>query len=148
MKSHIAAIRAITAEFAGQFIRPFLWIACGIILSLLAVVALLVYLVSEWWLLLLVPIIMITLVGVIVWLVVQFILKTLSPPLNAQQKNATKEFVGKLESTIETIQTPYPVIMFYIIRDIVFRRDSGFISETTDRSKTLKPDFEALRQLF
>ena len=125
-----------------------MWIALGILLTLLAIVGLLAYLVSEWWLLLLVPIIIVSLVGLIIWLVVRFILKSLSPRLNAQQKNTTKEFVGHLEQTVEAIRTPYPIIIFFIIRDIVFRRDAGFISEVTQQSTTLKPEFEKLRQLF
>ena len=148
MKSHITTIRAVTAEFAGQFIRPFMWIALGIILTLVAIVGLLVFLLSEWWLLLLVPIIIISLAMLITWLVVQFILKTLSPRLDTQQKNATKEFVSKLEFAIETMQTPYPVIMFYIIRDIIFKRDAGFISEVAQKSKSLRPDYEELTRLF
>jgi hypothetical protein len=148
MKTHIAAIRAITSEFAQQFVRPFLWIALGIVLTLLIIVGLLAFLVSQWWLLLLIPILIISLVGTIMWLIVRFALKSLSPPLDARQKSATKEFVSKLESTIETVKTPYPIIIFYVIRDIVMRRDSGFISEITQRSKTLRPDFEELRQLF
>lgn len=148
MKPNIAAVRAVTAEFASQFIRPFLWIGCGIILTLLVIVSVLVYLVSEWWLLLLIPIVILSLAGLIAWLIVRFILKTLSPRLNVQQKNATKEFVGKLNSTIETVQTPYPIIIFYIIRDIITRKDNGFIQGVATTSKTLRPDFDELRSLF
>lgn len=148
MKSHISAIRAVTAEFAQQFIRPFLWITLGIILTLLIIIALLAFMVSQWWLLLLIPLVIISLVGAVIWLAVQFALKTLSPRLDVQQQHATKDFVTKLQFATETIQTPYPVIIFYIIRDIVLRRDDGFINEVTQQSKALRPDFEELRALF
>lgn len=148
MKSHISAIRAITAEFAGQFIRPFIWIALGVAVTLLFVTSLLAYLVSHWWLLLLIPITILSLAGLIIWLIVRFILKSLSPHMDSQQQTVTKEFVAKLEQTVETLRTPYPMIMLFIVRDIVMRRDAGFISEVTQQSRTLKPEFEKLRSLF
>jgi hypothetical protein len=35
-----------------------------------------------------------------------------------------------------------------VVRDIILRKDTGFISEVTQQSKTLRPDFEELKQLF
>lgn len=148
MKSHIAAIRAVTVEFALQFIRPFLWWGLGIIGGLLIVVAILAFTVSQWWWLLALPIVLLGLVGVVVWLIVRFIATQLSPKLNPQQKVATKKFVTKIHYVTETVQTPYPLIMFRIIKDIITRTDEGFIQEVTQQSTTLRPDFEELRKLF
>lgn len=148
MKANITAIRAITAEFARQFIQPFLWVGLGLIILMTIAVGSLAFALSQWWWLLLAPIILFGVVGTVIWLLVRFILNRVSPRLNAKQKSATKQFVTKLQTTTETIQTPYPVIVFYVIRDIILRKDSGFISEVTQRSKTLKPDFEELTRLF
>jgi hypothetical protein len=148
MQANIKAIRAITAEFAQEFVRPFVWISLGVIITLVIIVGLLAYFISGWWLLLLVPIILIALIGTAIWLAAQFTLKTLAPKMNVQQKNETKNFVTKLQFAVETLQTPYPIIIFYVIRDIVLRRDSGFISQVTQHSRALKPDFEELKRLF
>lgn len=148
MKANIIAIRAITAEFARQFVQPFLWLGVGIMAMLLLLVGLLAFTFSQWWWLLVIPIVLLGLVGIVVWLLVRFILGRISPRLDGQQKAATKQFVTKLQFATETIQTPYPIIIFYVIRDIILRRDSGFISELTQQSKTLRPDFEELKKLF
>jgi uncharacterized membrane protein len=148
MKPSISAMRAITAEFARQFVRPFLWIGLGMIAVIVCLMAILAFTLSPWWWLLTVPIAALGLVGLVIWILVRFILGQVSPHLNQQQKTATKQLVTKLQSATETIQTPYPVIVFYVIRDIILRRDSGFISQVTQQSKTLRPDFEALKKLF
>ncbi|MET0980118.1 MAG: hypothetical protein ABWX90_02580 [Candidatus Saccharimonadales bacterium] len=148
MKTHIAAIRSVTVEFAMQFIRPFLWWGIGIIGSLVIAIAVLAFAVSQWWWLLAIPVALLGLAVIIIWLVVRFIAVRLSPRLNAEQKIATKKFVSKIHFMTETAQTPYPVIMFQIIKDIITRNDNGFIQEATQQSTTLRPDFEALRKLF
>jgi hypothetical protein len=148
MKSSIAAIRAVTAEFARQFVRPFWWVGIGMIAVMVAIMTILALTLSAWWWLLAIPIAIVGLIGLVIWFLVGFILKRVSPSLNQKQKTATKHFVTKLQLATETIQTPYPVIAFYVVRDIILRRDTGFISEVTEQSKTLRPDFEHLRQLF
>jgi hypothetical protein len=148
MKTHIAAIRAVTVEFAMQFIRPFLWWGIAIIGSVFIAIAVLAFTVSQWWWLLAIPVVLLGLAVTVIWLVVRFILARLSPQLNIEQKIATKKFVSKIHYVTETVQTPYPVIMFQIIKDIITRTDKGFIQEITQQSTTLRPDFEELRKLF
>ena len=148
MKPNITAIRAITAEFVGQFVRPFFWVALGILACLVIITILLAINISPWWWLLAIPVVMLGIVGTVIWLIVRFILSRLSPRLTTEQRTATKGFVTKLQFTKDTIQTPYPLIIFYVIRDIILRRDRGFISEVTEHSRTLKPDFEKLKGLF
>lgn len=148
MKASITAIRAITAEFARRFIQPFIWVGLGLIILMIVSVGSLAITLSPWWWLLLAPIIIFGIAGTVVWLLVRFILNRISPHTNAAQRKAVKHFVTKLQTTTETIQTPYPVIVFYVVRDIILRKDSGFISEVTQQSKTLKPDFDNLTKLF
>jgi hypothetical protein len=148
MNTNIAAIRAITAEFARQFVQPFLWIGLGVISCLVILTILLALNLSPWWWLLAIPVVILGIAATIIWLVVRLILTGLSPRLNSTQKTATKQFVAKIQFAKDTIQTPYPVMIFYVIRDIIFRRDKGFLSEVSEHSRTLKPDFEALKKLF
>jgi hypothetical protein len=148
MKSNVSAIRAVTAEFAQRFIQPFIWTALGMIVFMLIIVGWLAIALSEWWWLLVIPIFLLAIIGTVIWLIVRFILNRISPRLTAKQTKATKQFVTKLQFATEAIQTPYPVIIFYVMRDIILRKDSGFISEVTQQSKTLRPDFDELRKLF
>lgn len=148
MKPNIAAVRAITAEFARQFVQPFFWVALGLLVCLVIITALLAVNISPWWWLLAIPVVILGLAGAIIWLIVRLILRGLSPRLNTEQQTATKQFAAKLQFAKDTIQTPYPLIIFYVIRDIIFRRDNGFISEVTEHSRTLKPDFDRLKELF
>jgi c-di-AMP phosphodiesterase-like protein len=148
MKPSIAAIRAITAEFARQFVQPFIWLALGVIACLIIIVLLLAINLSAWWWLLAIPVVILGIAMTTIWLMVRLILAGLSPRLDSTQKTATVQFVAKLQFAKDTIQTPYPMIIFYVIRDIIFRRDKGFLSEVTEHSRTLKPDFDALKELF
>jgi hypothetical protein len=148
MKSHIAAIRAATVEFAMQFIRPFLWWGVGIAGGLLVIISILAFTVSQWWWLLAIPVILLGLMGIVIWLIIRFIAGQLSPRLNAEQKAATIKFVTKIHYVTETVRTPYPLILFRIATDIITRTDAGLIQEVTEQSTTLRPDFDALRKLF
>jgi hypothetical protein len=148
MKSHIAAIRAITAEFARQFVQPFLWIGIAVITLVLVLISILAFTISQWWWLAAIPMFLLGCVGGVLWLLIHIILNGLSPRLDAAQKAATKQFTAKLQFAVETLQTPYPLIIFFVIRDIILRRNTGFLSEVAQHSKTLQPDFNALRKLF
>jgi hypothetical protein len=148
MKSHIAAIRAITAEFARQFVQPFLWIGIAVIVIILVLISILAFTISQWWWLAAIPVFLLGCVGGVLWLLIRVILNSLSPKLDTDQKAATKQFTAKLQFAVETLQTPYPLIIFFVIRDIILRRDTGFLSEVAQHSKTLQPDFDALRKLF
>jgi uncharacterized membrane protein YbhN (UPF0104 family) len=148
IKPNVAAIRAVTAEFARQFVQSFFWVALGLLVCLVIITVLLAVNISPWWWLLAIPVVILGLAGAVIWLIVRLVLRGISPRLNAGQKTATKQFVTKLQFTKDTIQTPYPLIIFYVIRDIILRRDRGFISEVTEHSRTLKPDFDRLKGMF
>lgn len=148
MKSHLNATRAITAEFARQFIRPFLWVAISIIAGLLLIISLLAFNISQWWWLLAIPVVVIGLICMVMWITVRFIVNRISPQLNKEQRITTRNFIDKLRFVVEAARTPYPIIIFYVIRDIIMRKENGFIQEITTQSKALRPDYEELKKLF
>lgn len=148
MKPDITTLRAITVEFASQFIRPFVWTAVGILTGLLLIVCLLTFTVSHWWWLLAIPVFVIGLIGTIIWIIVRFIVNQISPKLNTEQRVATKKFINKLKFVVETAQTPYPIIIFFVIKDIITHKENGIIQEMVTQSKTLRPDYEELKKLF
>jgi hypothetical protein len=148
MKPNIVVIRAITVEFARQFIQPFVWIVLGIIVFLLLITGVLAFTVSQWWWLLAIPIIAIGLIGATIWIIVRLIAKRISPQLNTQQKVAVRQFIDKLRFVVETARTPYPIIVLIVIKDLITRKENGIIQEMATQSKTLRPDFEELRKLF
>lgn len=148
MKPNVVVIRAITVEFAWQFIKPFMWIALGIIIGLLCIVGVLAFTISQWWWLLAIPIIILGLIGTTVWIIVRLIARRISPRLNTEQKTAVGQFINKLRFVVETARTPYPFIILIVIKDIVTRSENGLIQTMITQSKTLRPDYEDLKKLF
>lgn len=148
MKSNSNVIRALTVEFTRQFIRPFVWAAIGILMGLLLVIGVLAFTVSHWWWLLAIPVVIIGLIGVIIWWIVRLIASRISPDLDADQTIAIRKFIDKLKFVIETVRTPYPIIIFYVVRDIILRKEDGFIKEMIMQSKSLRPDYEELKKMF
>lgn len=148
MKSNSNVIRALTVEFTRQFIRPFVLAAIGILMGLLLVIGVLAFTVSHWWWLLAIPVVIIGLIGVIIWWIVRLIASRISPDLDADQTIAIRKFIDKLKFVIETVRTPYPIIIFYVVRDIILRKEDGFIKEMIMQSKSLRPDYEELKKMF
>ena len=148
MKSNVLAIRAITAEYATQLIQPFVRWGIVIIIVLLLAIALLAFQFSHWWWLLAIPIVILTITGTVLYVVSRLIITRLSPPLNLEQSQATVQFVIKAQTVTESMQTPYFLIVFYVVKDIVLRRKSGFVETLITDSKRLRPDFNKLRKLF
>ncbi|HET8884033.1 MAG TPA: hypothetical protein VFM68_01025 [Candidatus Saccharimonadales bacterium] len=148
MKTHISALRAVTAMYVHTLLSPIIKWGSGIAAGLLIGIGLLMYFFSPWWGLLAVPVLTIATIGLVVWLLVRAALKHVSPQLNKPQTDATKQFVAKTQRVAETVQTPYFVILFYIVKDLVTGRSKGYIYEVVQDSKTLRGDFEELRKLF
>ncbi len=148
MQSHISAIRAVTVQYATDFVRPLLWWGTGILVAFLVIIGVLAVNFSAWWWILAVPVLIIGCIGLAVWLVLRLIARRISPVMTTRQKTATKAFVAKVSAVTEVTQTPYPLIMFRIVKDIITRTDKGYIHQVTQHSTQLRPDFDELRKLF
>jgi hypothetical protein len=143
----MTVIRSIGAEFAGRIFYPIAIIsAVTFAISITAVVWLVTY--SQWWLLLLVPIIMLLCIVSAVLAVMWLTVRTVTPVQSKPQKKAVKQFVDKLQRVSDAAQTPKVVLLFRIVRDIAAPRADGFIGTIASDTSSLTRDFADLQKLF
>jgi hypothetical protein len=145
IQATITVVRAIGAEFVRRMFKPFVLIGATTGLILLAIGAWLTT-VNVWWWLLEAPIMFAVLLFVAFTLLARSILQRIESPLTRSQRRSVGNFVDKLERSKETIGTPYPLIIFYIIRDMIHPRPNAFIKTIAEDSQTLGPDFVVLRK--
>lgn len=148
MKSQIIAARAVASEYALRLIRPMLWAIIGVTTVLALVVGVLAYTFSNWWLLVLMPISTVAILAVSLWLVVRFLIKRIEPNMSRVQKRATTDYVSKIERVSEGVKTPYFIILFRVLRDVLMNKEQRFLLDMKDDSTTLKKDFDSLSKLF
>ena len=149
MQPLILTVRAIGSEFVRRALKPLIIVVPLVLTGLLSLGAWLITR-SAWWWLLEAVLIMATIVIFVVYLLVQALIKTIEPVLNREQRQAVRSFVDKLERTAENLQTPQPVILYRIVRDIVKKRQGSdsFITAMARDSRELAPDFRALQKQF
>ena len=135
------AIRAISSEFARRIYLPLVWVA-GSVLALVVIIASWLVTMSAWWLILLIPAILISVVFIIVAVIAGLAIRMLSPRQNKDQRKAISMFVDKLLQVAEVLSTPKFILLFRLVKDTLFPSGDGFIGEVTSHAKTLKPDFQ------
>lgn len=145
MQSTIIVIRAVGAEFARRTVMPLIIGGAIVIIALLALGGWLTTQNAWWWILEVLFIISALLFTVAV-LVVRILLRAVAPTLTKEQKKSVGHFVDKLERVAENVQTPQPVIVFYVVRDAIWPRRDGFVESISKDSRALAPDFARLRR--
>ena len=147
MSPTISVIRSIGAEFARRLFVPVA--VMGIILSAVLVTGVfLLATLSEWWLLLLIPVVIVVSIIFGVLAVSWLVIRTVRPPQTKTQRTAVKLYVDKLQRVSEAIQTPKFILFFRVLRDISAPRKDGFIGSMTDDTVSLKRDFSELQKIF
>ena len=150
MNATILAIRAVTSEYARQLLRLLLWIGVGAYALVMALIIWIAYVASPWWLLLAIVPTILVIIGLILWVIVWGLARQLSPPLSKRQRKVTKRFVAHIGRVAEHIGTPKFVLVFRVIKDVVFPSQTSqtFIGEISQTPGEMKRDFEKLRDLF
>ena len=150
MSSTVQAVRAVTSEYAKQLLRPILFIGVGVYALAMAIVIWIAYAASPWWLLLAFLPTTLFCVGLAIWIGVRVTAGRLAPEMNKQQKNATKKVVKSLGSVAEQLGTPRFILIFRIIKDVVFPPSSKqtLIGELATTPGQLHRSFEELRKMF
>jgi hypothetical protein len=150
MNSTILAVRAVTAVYARQLLWPLLWIGLGVYAVVLAIVIWIAYAVSPWWMLLAILPTILIIVGLLIWIIIWGLTKSLEPDMNKEKRVATKKFVGHIGRVAEHVGTPKFVIFYRVLKDIVARPEKGetFIGEIAQTPGEMRRDFETLRKLF
>lgn len=150
MEPTILAVRAVTSEYARQFLWPILW---GIMVVYAVIMGLIGWLAIEttgwWWLMAIGPTIFWAL-ACGAWVFVFTLAKRWSPVLNKRQKKATKKFVTHLGKAAEQLAMPRYVIIMRVIKDVLTRPTSSrtFIGEIAQEPGEMRRDFDELRSLF
>lgn len=147
MKASFLAVRSISAEFATRLYLP---IAITLTIILLCLVAISVWLttLSSWWWVLCGVLIVLSVLEIGVFVVLALIIRVVAPLQSRAQKTQTKAFVDKLQRVADVAQTPKIVLLFRVVRDMIWTRKKGFIRTLSDDTASLKQDFVELRRTF
>lgn len=150
MDSSILAIRAITAEFGLQILRPLLIVIVGVYGLLLLLIGWIAATVSAWWWLLATFPTFVAGVLLAIWLVLYVIAKRLAPPMNRRRRAATRRIVSHIGEIAEEVGTPKIVLMIRVLKDILWRPAEGqtYIGSLTQHPGELRREFETLQRLF
>lgn len=147
MSPTITVIRAIGTEFAKRLLLPISIIA-AVIVALLILSVMALSTLSEWWLLLLIPVVMILSIVAGILTIMWLVIRSVRPVQTKSQHRAVRAFVDKLQRLSDAVQTPKVILLFRIVRDVAAPRNDGFIASMTDDTASLKRDFQELRKLF
>jgi membrane protein implicated in regulation of membrane protease activity len=147
MNTHVAIIRAISSEFITRKCKTLILIAGGISLIALLVTLWLTTL-SPWWWLLAALIISFVIIEIIAILIARTLLKKLQPMLSKIQASHVVSFVDKLEKVAENVQLSPFIVMYRVIRDLIYPSDKTFISELASSTSLLHSDFVELQKSF
>ncbi len=147
MKIKIELVRAIGSEFVNRKLKSIV-IVFGVIALISLILTVWLATISAWWLLLLLPFLIFTMLGFLAGLAARVVIKTLRPELTRSQKTDVGNFVDKLERVAENIQTPMFIIVFRVVRDIIRPGERTFVRSVAKDSTTLHKDFSELEQNF
>lgn len=131
------AVRAIGTEFAQRVYIPVVSIIGGCSLLLIALLVWFVTM-SVWWWLLLAPVILLVVIFIAVAVIVGLLLKALRPDQTKSQHQQVKKFVDSLQASSEAIQTPKFIILFRLVKDVVWPSERGYVRELAANASSLK----------
>ncbi|NLA43043.1 hypothetical protein GX865_02715 [Candidatus Saccharibacteria bacterium] len=145
----VRTIKAITVYVGQKALKTSLSIAIIALSILLVAIWLLANSISNWWWVLLLPIVAVTFMLSIAYSFVRFLLLKVYPyQFTKEQSNALRAFLDKLTKLNETRSTPMFLIVIKTIWEILRHKEAITIKRTIEQSKSMKPDFERLTSFF
>lgn len=147
MKPSLQLIRAISAEFLRRKLNGTVMLFCAV-LAVLLVLGIWLTTISAWWWLLVALLVIGGLIGLGILLLARIIIRLVKPAQTDKQAQAVRAFVDKLERVQETVQTPMPLIVFQVARDVVRPRTPTYLQKITRDGTTLHTDFLDLQKKF
>ena len=147
MNKNFLAIRAIASEYGRRLFLP-IAIFVGIVAVLL--IALMIWLVvlDLWWLLLAIPVMLLVAVSLAVMTILGIIIWLVSPVKTREQRRQVNAFVEKTQYLSEVTMTPKSVLLFRVVKDIVMPTKEGFVKTLASHSTTIMKDFTELANVF
>lgn len=143
----ILAARAVATELARRIYLPVVGIAGGVLVVLIAV-SIWLCTVSAWWWFLLAPLIIFFIAFAVAAIVAHFAITLLRPDQTKEQTSTVRSFVDGLQKNSETVQTPQFILLFRIVKDLLFPPKRTFIEELSEDALGLKDDFKKIITLF
>jgi len=147
VKQSFSAVRAIGSEFARRTYWP-VAIIVGVSDAILLVVMVWLVSLSAWWLLLAIPVFILVVISVGLLVVARLVIGIVTPQQTSHQKQDVARFVDKLQTLSDIAQTPKPILLFRIVRDVIAPRRNGFIQSASSDTLSLKKDFIDLQRTF
>lgn len=147
MTSHVTPIRAIGGEFLRRKWKGILTLFTLVSLAL-SIGCVWLITISAWWWLFAVPVFSAVILGIFGLLIARLVIGIITPKLSRPQQSAVADFVDKLERVAERAQTPPFWIVFKVIRDVIWPRNTTFIQDMAQDSTSLKSDYEKLLKVF
>ena len=145
----LRAFRAVSAIILKKLLHPLQFMAVILLVAGYALTVFLSMSFSAWWWLLLIILVPLTIVFLIAKLISVYLLRIVTPRrLSDAEQGKITAFADKLFSVAERTQTPYPVMLFLIGRDVVRRRESEFLRNLVGDSKSLMTEFGEIQELF
>lgn len=147
MNPFFQTIRSLAVEFAKRLYIPIVMIVSLALVALLTLSTWLVTL-SDWWWILAIFVIGLTLLVTGAIVVAGAIINFASPTQTKMQKRQAKALVDKMQHLAEVTATPKFVLFFQVVRDAVSPSEKGFIASLSDDTTSLRRDFNALKDSF
>lgn len=149
MNPAIKTLRAVTAVFFMNQLKPLMTIVTSVAGILIVVVLILAVIVDAWWLLtflVLIPLIVgLFIIGIVLWFACQ---RLLPRKLTKQEHVATSTFVSNVEEIVGHVRGGMPGLLFVVAKDLLSGRGSATLEQVINNSKNLRADFASLQQLF
>lgn len=145
----LSALRALSALFFYKVINPVLVMVVIIMVALYTLTVMLALTFSEWWLLILVILVPLTVFFLVVSFVLHYLLRRLLPrKLEAHERVKLNQFTDRVWDVAERARLPYPVLLFLVAKDVVRGKESKFLSKIIGDSRELMKEFEEIQELF
>ena len=149
MNPKLNALRALAAYSAILSLRLITTIIAAITASLLGITVLLAIFVSPWWLLLLVPIVIVALVAIVMRLIIKSLINRIHRhPFTTRQREQLEAFTDKIATIAEVRNMTAPLLALQLLWDILRHREETTIEKVINDSTTLKESFAELEKHF
>lgn len=147
MKPSLLAIRSLAVEFIMRIYKP---VTIIVALSVASFLTLSIWLTTanEWWWILVVLVVLLGILAIIVLGTMWLLIKKIAPTRTKEQKLLAKGLVDKIQHITEVAATPKILLWFQIARDVIAPSGDGFIGSISSDTRSLQPDFVALKNSF
>lgn len=148
MGSNTDAFRAITAVFFRRILKWASIISGAVFIAIFLLTLYLATTLSAWWWILLIPVftsgIIALVIGLILWTMTN---RLLPKSLTRKETRQLLAFTDKIFGIAENARMPYPVMLIMVGKDIIRGKQSSFIARTINNSRTLRSDYEKIRDI-